>query len=393
MKPEYDIVVVGGGPAGLAAAISAAKNEVDVLLVETHDEIGLPVCCAEGISTSGLKRIVEPEEEWIRCRIDGAKLFSPSGDSIFVDHPDAGFILDRAKFEQHLANLAIQSGVEVLTGARAENPVNENGACKKVDVHSSGTVQTVRMKILIAADGVESSIARQLGLTKTLLPSMLASCAQYRVTDISIEPHLLEFHFNVDGSPSGYAWMFPNSANSASIGLGVIPTMANDMSAFEYLDRFVKQRFESFSIQSRTMGIVPVFEGRRTMLQGNVMAVGDAARLIDSLTGAGIATALHSGYLAGEMGSRCIREGMKLRMLKEYPRQFMKVHGRKLRMYSLAHQIYRRMSRDDVVSVLKIADSTIGHSKLSSIDPVSVIREILTQKPSLLKYAPRLVWK
>ncbi len=392
MKSEYDVVIVGGGPAGLTAARAAAGAGVDVLLVETHREIGKPLLCAEGISVEGLSQVVEPDDDWICSRITGIKLISPNGECLYMDHPEAGFTIDRTRFEPHLARMAVDAGAEIVTDCRADDPVRDNGRFTSISLFSEGARRDVRFRILIAADGVESVVARKAGLVKHLLPSRLASCAQYRLEDIDVDSETTEMHFDCSIAPGGYIWVFPKGSHFANVGLGFVPTLAEDMNPFDMLDRFVGRRFESFRIAGRMMGVVPLFEGRRTMLRGNVMAVGDAARVVDSLSGAGIATALYSGLLAGEAAGVYVRSG-KTSALRDYPGAFMAVFGRRLRMYLLAHQILRRMKPSEIDAVIEIAGELLGGRKIRSLDPVGVIKRILMRKPGLLRIAPRIVWK
>jgi digeranylgeranylglycerophospholipid reductase len=393
MKSKYDVVVVGGGPAGLTAARFAALGGVDVLLVERHNRIGQHLCCAEGVTLTGLTAVTEPEDEWISSKISGVKLISPSGDTAFIDHPNAGYTLDRSRFEPYLAALAADEGAEVALGCRAENPVRGGKRFAQVDVVTNDETRKVECGVLIAADGVESSIARDAGLTENLIPSRLASCAQYRLEKVDIEAEIPELYLDHGIAPGGYTWVFPKGPDSANVGLGVIPTVAGDRSPFDYLDDFVRRRFESYTITQRVMGIVPLFEGRKTMLKDNLMAVGDSARLIDSLTGAGIATALYSGRLAGELAAEYVRDGHRADILKQYPKRFMKKFGRKLRLYSLAHEVFRRLKPEEFDLVINIANEVFGGKKVYAIDTIDILRKVFKRKPGLLKYAPHLVWK
>jgi digeranylgeranylglycerophospholipid reductase len=392
MRSKYDVVVVGGGPAGLTAARFAAQHGAEVLLMERYNQIGDHICCAEAVTFSGLTAVVEPQPSWICSRISGIKLFSPGGDSAFIDHPDAGYTLDRAKFEKYLAKLAEDRGVEIVTGCRAERLQRHNNRFSRIDAVADGETRTIEYRILIAADGVESTIAREAGLTKSLLPSRLASCAQYRLHNTSVEPEIPELYFDHAMAPGGYAWIFPKSGNSANVGLGVIPPLAGKTSPFEYLDRFLRRKFESYTIGGRMMGIVPLFEGRKSMLKDNLVVAGDAARLIDSLTGAGIATALFSGKIAGELAATCIAE-QEIDVLKEYPKRFMKVFGRRLRLYSLAHEVFRRLRPDEFDFIIGFAEEIFGSRRVYAIDAVDILKQVFKRKPGLLKYAPHLVWR
>jgi len=392
MTNEYDLVIVGGGPAGLSAAIASAEGGINVLLLERNDKIGVPLTCAEGITHLGLTTAVPLDRSFVSTDIHGIKLYSPGGREAMIDHPNAGYVLNRDVFEPHLADKAREAGVKIRTGCRAERLHRNGDRFNSITVENRNGSYDLHFKVIIAADGVESSIAREAGLTESLLPSQVESCAQYRLTDIEVNPHIPEVWFSREFAPGGYAWVFPKSGNSANVGLGVVPTMSDGKCPFDFLDDFVQRRFPNGRIESKSMGLVPSFEGRKRILKNNLMAVGDAARLIDSLTGAGISTALHSGCMAGKAAARAIKSG-NLSNLSEYPQEFMKTFGRKLRFYRLGREIFTRMSPDEFDFVVELVDETFGGKTLTALNPVEILRKILIRKPSLVRHAPRLLWR
>lgn len=392
MKKTCDLVIVGGGPSGLSAAIASAKAGLDVLLLERNEKIGVPLTCAEGITHLGLTTVVELDRKFVATDVHGIRLFSPGGRKALIDHPNAGYVLHRDIFEPHLAELAQNAGAEICTGCRAENLRRNGSGFDGITAISSEGVEEISFKVIVAADGVESVIAREGGLTESLLPSQVESCAQYRMSGIDADPHVPEVWFSREFAPGGYAWVFPKGPGSANVGLGVVPTMSNKRYAFELLDDFVQKRFPNGTIEFKSMGLVPCFEGRKRMLKGNLMAVGDAARLIDSLTGAGISTGLHSGRMAGLAAAKAVKSG-RLSDLREYPNEFMAAFGRKLRFYRLGREIFSRMSEDEFDFVVELVDEIFGGQTLTALNPVDILRKVITRRPSLMRHAPRLIWR
>jgi len=98
IRPFYDIVVVGSGPAGSMTALFAAKNGASVLILERDREVGIPVRCAEGISGRGLEKFFQPDERWIAQKINGAKLYAPNGQFCIMTAGAVGdgYVLERA---------------------------------------------------------------------------------------------------------------------------------------------------------------------------------------------------------------------------------------------------------------------------------------------------------
>ncbi|MGZ4950605.1 MAG: NAD(P)/FAD-dependent oxidoreductase, partial [Halobacteriota archaeon] len=182
MKDKYDVVVVGAGPAGSYAAATAA-SECDVLLIEKRQEIGDPVRCAEGVSKEALSKFLPPQKEWIANKVTGARIFAPDGTLLEVSEelagPEVGYVLERKIFDRDLAKRAAKAGADVTVRTRAVGVIREDGFVRGVKVRHLGEPLEIRASVVIAADGVESQVARWAGINTTLRPSDLESCAQY----------------------------------------------------------------------------------------------------------------------------------------------------------------------------------------------------------------------
>ena len=112
MREAYDVVVVGGGPAGCTAARVAAEGGASVLVVERDPDIGVPVRCAEGVGAAGLREFVEPEPSFCRQLITHYHLIAPNGECVEVAMSDAdGYVLDRKVFDRRVAEGAASAGV------------------------------------------------------------------------------------------------------------------------------------------------------------------------------------------------------------------------------------------------------------------------------------------
>ena len=113
---EYDIVIIGGGPAGTIAALTASGFGLSVLLVERDNVIGNPVRCAEGVDEKGLREFFEPDPSWIAAEITGYSLIAPEGTVVEMDMGVyRGFILERIIFDRMIAEKAstLSTGEEV----------------------------------------------------------------------------------------------------------------------------------------------------------------------------------------------------------------------------------------------------------------------------------------
>ncbi|NUM81647.1 NAD(P)/FAD-dependent oxidoreductase, partial [bacterium] len=117
-KDQYDVIVVGAGPAGSTTARYAAKNGARVLLLEKDREVGVPVRCAEGVGAKGILRVLDyVDPKWIAATITGFRLVAPNGTAVDARWGDSGYCLDRRVFDYELANMAAKEGAEVVTKA------------------------------------------------------------------------------------------------------------------------------------------------------------------------------------------------------------------------------------------------------------------------------------
>jgi len=121
MDKEYDIVVVGAGPAGSTVAREAAKKGCRVLLIEKRREIGVPKRCGEGLTMSAIKKgDIKVDNSWVCQETRGARVFAPNGKYVEVDYKRTeGYVIDRKKFDKWLALKAADAGARVEVGTRA----------------------------------------------------------------------------------------------------------------------------------------------------------------------------------------------------------------------------------------------------------------------------------
>jgi digeranylgeranylglycerophospholipid reductase len=393
--PSFDAVVVGAGPAGSIAAYEIARAGFSVLLVEKHPVVGRPVCCAEGITVEGLTQVVPLDRHWISTEISGAILCGPQGRRLEIIHPDAGYILDRTRFDRDLAERATAAGATLWVNTEARGLNSSDGELfDRVLLWRDNAECAVRCRIILGCDGVESLAGRWAGLDTTLAPDDLDTSAQYLLGGLTnVAPHKMEIHLSAELTPGGYAWIFPKNATTANVGLGFTPWLAGSRKAIHRLDEFVARRFPGAKILAKTGGAVPAFRGRKMMQAKNVLLAGDAARLLDSLTGAGIANALLSGQYAGQTAAEYLsRLKPDLALLRRYPERFMKRKGRELRYLRYARHIFLKMTERDFVEVMEFLRPIYHGKTIHAINGIAIIKSILRAKPRLLALARHLLW-
>jgi digeranylgeranylglycerophospholipid reductase len=314
MKSHYNLLVVGGGPAGAIAARTAAHQGLSSCLVEKRPAIGAPIRCAEGIGREALTEFVKPDERWISAEMKGAAIVAPDGTMMKLESGLAGnkvgYILDRKVFDRELVWQAAEAGSDVAVKTRAAAPIMEDGVVKGAKVEYCGKVSNITADIVIAADGVESKFARWCGIDTTVPVREIMSGAQYVLTDIEINPHSTIFYLGSRVAPEGYLWVFPKGRRSANVGIGISGKKSGSgHRAKDYLDRFVEKTFPKGKPIEFIVGGVSVCRPLECTVADGLIITGDAARVVDPLTGGGIYNAMFTGRLASQVAADCIAKG------------------------------------------------------------------------------------
>ena len=328
---DVDLLVVGAGPAGAVAAWAAreAAPELDVALLERDPKVGSPVRCAEGVGDAGLREFADPTgATWAARKITRVIFLAPDDTEVTVAERDVGWVLDRTRFDAHLAAAAAAAGAEVLVDTEATGMTRRADGRWDVRLLRRGTEETWRARVVIGADGVETMVGRWAGLDTRVPARDMESCAQYVLQGIDFDPDAIYLQFGDRIAPGGYAWVFPKGVRVANVGLGLVALKADGRSATEYLDAWVARRYPAASRTGSTVGGVIVHATIQQTYTDAVMLAGDAAHMINPLSGGGIVNAMKAGRLAGRTAAAAIREGdTSERRLATYHRAWMELLG------------------------------------------------------------------
>lgn len=304
----YDVVIVGGGPAGSSAACSMAKSGLSVLLID-KSEFPRDKCCGDGLTTMALRLSEELGLNIENLKnlevVNEAVIHFPSGKREIFPLPKKGMfaaIVPRAEYDLALIDLARELMVDVRLGLKFSS-INFDGEKTFLNIEGMGEVET---SFVIAADGAWSPVRRSLDLGEEQSRGEWLAFRQY-ISGVASGSNDLHVWFEKDLLP-GYAWSFPLPNGKANVGFGVLKSQHSSASETAQLAR---ELFSRKSI-SETLGSDIKLEGRQTawpiparinsqqLTNRSVIFVGDAAASTDILTGEGIGQALLTGILAGE---------------------------------------------------------------------------------------------
>jgi len=379
MKQAYDVIVVGAGPAGSTAARYAAAGGASVLVLEKDRDVGYPVRCGEAVSHDGVIQFIEPDPKWIAATVTRFRLVAPNGKHVTPRLDGSGYVLERRIFDYELAKLAVKEGAEVVTKAYAYDLIKPNGVAEGVKALIKDEKVEIRAKVVIAADGVESRVGKWAGIDTTCHIRDMESCAQMTIAGVDVDQDVLEFFFGDELSPGGYLWVFPKGKNTANVGLGVSVELAKKKSAIKYLHEFVDRRFPGAAVLTHIAGGVPCAKTCETIVNNNVMLVGDAAHQVNPVSGGGIISGMIGGMIAGEVAAEAVRSN-DLSHLNEYQRRWSKRLGWR---HELFYNIKEAIADFSDETLNLIAESALklpeGKRTLGGI-----FRTALWNKPSLL---------
>ena len=389
---EYDVVVIGAGPSGSMAARYAARGGARTLLVEKRQEIGSPVRCGEGISKEWLPECDIPlEKSWIAREVDGARIVSPSGFEVYIEAKHAGnevgVVIERDLFDKYLAQLAAKDGAEVMvkTSAVGLLPKEANGAYSGVRLKSRGEPLDVKAKVIIGADGFESQVGRWAGIKTVLKPNDVISGLQYRMTGMSSYDKYCEFFVGSNFAPGGYVWIFPKTEDTANVGIGVMLSKIKDKDETKmWLDKFIASMpgIKNAKMIDMVCGGVSISAPLEKTVSGSVLLVGDAARMIDPITGGGISNGGIAGKFAGQAAAEAVEAGDNseefLMRYEDYWRPRLEAH---LYRNWLAKEKLAKMTDADLDLAIKI----IGEAKINKLSVYNILKAIKAKAPHLVK--------
>lgn len=352
-----DVLVVGGGPAGLYSALLLAEEGFDVVLLEEHEKLGTPTHCT-GIISDEVSDLFKIPESLVLGRPTTCLIHSPGGRAVPFASKDEGIVvIDRGEFDRDLGAAAQRAGVEIRTGFRVERLRPEARSMQIV-----GPGGALRARVCILACGVGYGLQRQLGLE---LPSLFLHSAQVEV-DSRPGPSGVELHLGRKIAPEGFGWTVPvMRGDRPRMKVGVVargdaePCLDGLLATPGVAERLVSPP----GVPVRRL--LPFTPARRTYGQ-RVLTVGDAAGLTKPTTGGGIFYSMLSGMLAAETLTEALRrDRLEAGALRAYEGRWRARLNPHLWISSCVRRLFARLTDRDLERLLEM---------LASEDVQSVIR-------------------
>ncbi len=392
---DYDVVVVGAGPAGCLAAKYAAKNGAKTLIIEEHASIGSPVQCAGLLSTNAIRECeVVPDSGF--HPITGAFVYAPDRRRIRISGSEIkAYVVDRRIFDRTLAENAIRSGADILLRTRAVGIDIGRGAYGRgrrriLHVVIEGEPDVIEADVVIGADGVQSHIARWAGLDT---PDTILSGAQVSTVYDFEDPQFVEI-FPGSCAPGFFAWAIPYHG-SARIGLAVRPGFGSGVghgSAWAHLKRLIAEHPVvsercAPGITCIVIGGIPISVPQQTAADG-LLIVGDAAGQVKPTSGGGVYPGAVCAKIAGKIAADAVLEGdTSVRRLSEYDKLWRARIGGELAIGRRINEWMTRLSDSEInrlVGVLDDDELLDLITRYGDMDhPSVVVRKLLMNRKSM----------
>jgi len=337
---DYEVVVVGAGPAGSTAAKHLSEQGISVLLID-KDKFPRKKACGGGIPVRLLKQFSYLEElidsysytGWVHSS------FSKSKVQLQREKPTVAMVV-REKFDHDLVKLAVAHGTTFMDGKTVTDLViSKDDATIMLDDESS-----ITSHIVIGADGIWSTIAKKAGLASSRESIGVCAFQEQKLGKATMDQwfkntRTLHVHLHFQGM-SGYGWVFPKKEH-LNVGIGEIIPLKQKREGKNNL----REKYQQYLVELKKQSLVPPSFGTGRIQGGatplypldktyadRVILCGDAAGLINPVTAEGIHYAMHSGKIAAEVvGDALVSHNYSDDALSQYQTRWKKQFGKDLK--------------------------------------------------------------
>jgi len=389
-----DIVVVGGGPAGLSAAWAAAKAGASVMLFEKDEAI------AHSIRTSGVSWIDSMNALGIPDNlynpISSYQFVSPSNEVMITGNNYRSCVLDVRATYQFLAFLAAEAGARIMVKSNVFNISRDNASRKITGIKANTPAGDLEVEctLVIDASGFSTSVGRKAG--KASEWKRYGVGAEYECYCDHVEDELWTLMVGQQYSQAGYAWIFPLSKKRVRIGVG-IGRPESQADPLDKLHTLLEKRLKPLDKLGKIQpielhyGFIPNEGSRTRTVEDGLLMVGDSAGQANPLVLEGIRYAIEFGRLAGKVGAESLGQGASRESLLQYEKLWkskvaskissaLKVQSRWIGLsddeWDREIEILRDMSADEFVDFVKAEFTASKMMKLALHHPRIAARQL-----------------
>ena len=392
MQTTFDIIIIGAGPAGSAAAYYLAKGGLNVALLDKTD-FPRDKTCGDGLTPRAVKMLKEMDAldkvagQGFRC--NGITL--RHSDSVeyqlslagLAGLPDYVLVLPRLALDDLLLKHAIESGANFIPNTKVKNVTRDSAGA--VQAHVEGR-EALTGKLAIIATGANTKLLRDAGLLDKKVPANLAARCYFENVE-GLDDNVVLFFDGVERP--GYGWVFPTSPTTANVGCGVFfdsptpqPTALREMiQNHPYLKRVLKNAKQAGPIKGYPLrtDFSPEYSGNEWIL-----VVGESAGLVNPITGEGIDYALESASLAAGVILEEWQGGRTPAIARKYRAALRQKFHYQLAINHLAQKIYFRSA---------LLDNLIKSGQRKERVRRAIVDACFGSADPIVMFSPRTLWE
>ncbi|MBN1801143.1 MAG: NAD(P)/FAD-dependent oxidoreductase [Candidatus Lokiarchaeota archaeon] len=344
---EYaDVCIIGASIAGNYLAYLLSNSNLKIVVIEEHDEVGLPFQCA-GIISKKLSTLIDLPQETILNRVKFARLVAPSGNSVRLSGDEEPYIVDRVAldklFYEKIKNV---QNVKYFFGERFKTFERVQKSVRGVNLKIKTSKRVIESKILIGCDGPLSTVGKQLGITNDIIYG-----TQVRINArFDMDEAQLLFYPQIKNL---FAWIVPEGKNIFRIGL------AASKNPLKILKRILNNfNLDIKNAISRQGGIIPIGAMNKIAFK-NILLLGDSACHVKATTGGGVVMLL----ICAKFAANCIINSFlnnnfsKYFAIKHYQKPCLKAIGRQLKLHFIIRTILNYFSYRDYENFFTILNT------------------------------------
>lgn len=326
MSIRCDVLVVGGGPAGLGAAITTSKKGLKTILIEKNSEIGSPVKTSaytfnEVIEEWDLSKNVM--EQWCNAFYVNSPHLNKEVEVNFKK--DIGGYLNYPKFLAELSFKAIKNGTKIILSESAYKPILDGDTIKGILTKNNKKIES---KIVIDCSGPNATIGRKLNLLPKKEEIEIGIGIEYEMSNVNVRnPKSIDFYVGQkEITPIGYGWVFPLGIDRARVGICTVyntPEIIEEKNIKYWHEKFLGKESPIYKIVKNAQpyaihsGVYPLCGMLEKPYANGLLLAGDSAAQASMLLGEGIRYALEFGKYAGITASEAIK-------IKDYSEDILK---------------------------------------------------------------------
>ncbi len=375
--PIFDVCIIGGSIAGTYLCYLLSDTNLKVVVIEEHEEVGLPFQCA-GIVSQKLSKIVDLPKELILNRVKTAKIVGPTGAYIKLSGNEEPYIIDRIGFDTFFFNKVKQrKNIVFFFGEKFKSfkYVKENHQ-KLVLIKTSK--RKIKVKMLIGCDGPLSSVARSLGVkNKNLYATQIRIKAQFDESEAAM-------FFNKRWKEL-FGWIVPEGQGVYRIGMACSKNIAKNFRVFiNRMNINIKQKIDQQG------GLIPYGLMNKLAFK-NILLLGDSACQVKASTGGGIIVLLIAANYAAHCIKTCFKydKFSKKTIQKYYENPCRSIVGRELKIHYLIRVFLEKFTETDFEKLFQIIKTTKIEDKISLYGDMDFPKALLFQllkQPSVISF-------